>query len=167
MKQSLSSLFLLIFAFSFSQIQLKVISSKNQKPIYNASVYCDDNLLGKTNANGELSFKTKCKKVDILANNFESEEADIKKLMQISLKPSSEKTGNIDRIVLTDKSDPKALKMLDELLKRYKENSPKALDSYDFKSYSKISIDFDKDSIAEVLEMTVDEARDLFLRIRR
>ena len=43
MKQSLSSLFLLIFAFSFSQIQLKVISSKNQKPIYNASVYCDDN----------------------------------------------------------------------------------------------------------------------------
>ena len=101
MKQSLSSLFLLIFAFSFSQIQLKVISSKNQKPIYNASVYCDDNLLGKTNANGELSFKTKCKKVDILANNFESEEADIKKLMQISLKPSSEKTGNIDRIVLT------------------------------------------------------------------
>ena len=148
MKQSLSSLFLLIFAFSFSQIQLKVISSKNQKPIYNASVYCDDNLLGKTDANGNLTFKTKCKKVDILANNFESEEADVKKIMQISLKPSSEKTGNIERIVLSDKSDPKALKMLDELLKRYKENSPKALDSYDFKSYSKISIDFDKDSVA-------------------
>ena len=89
MKQTLSSLFLLIFAFSFSQTQLKIISSKNQKPIYNASVYCDDNLLGKTNSNGELSFKTKCKKVDILANNFESEEADVKKIMQISLKPSS------------------------------------------------------------------------------
>ena len=110
MKQTLSSLFLLIFTFSFSQIQLKIISSKNQKPIYNASVYCDDNLLGKTDANGNLTFKTKCKKVDILANNFVSEEADVKKIMQISLKPSSEKTGNIERIVLSDKSDPKALK---------------------------------------------------------
>ncbi len=148
MRQTLSSLFLLIFVFSFSQTQLKIINSKNQKPIYNASVYCDDNLLGKTDTNGNLSFKTKCKKVDILANNFESEEADVKKLMQISLKPSSEKTGNIERIVLSDKSDPKALKMLDELLKRYKENSPKALESYNFKSYSKISIDFDKDSVA-------------------
>lgn len=147
MKQTLSSLFLLIFVFSFSQNQLKVISEKNKKPIYNASVYCDDDLIGKTNSNGELSFKTKCKKVDILANNFESEETEVKKTMTVSLKPSTEKTGNIDRVVLTDKSDPKALKMLDELLKRYKENSPKSLNSYLFKSYSKISIDFDRDSI--------------------
>ena len=44
MKQTLSSLFIMIFAFSFSQNQLKVINSKNQKPIYNASVYCDDDL---------------------------------------------------------------------------------------------------------------------------
>ncbi len=78
--------------------------------MYNASVYCDDNLLGKPDSNGELSFKTKCKKVDIFANNFESEEADAKKLMQISLKPSSEKTGNIRPYCFNDKSDPKALK---------------------------------------------------------
>jgi len=152
MKQTLSSLFLLIFAFSFSQTQLKIISSKNQKPIYNASVYCDDNLLGKTDANGNLTFKTKCKKVDILANNFEDKEAEVKKEMQISLKPSSEKTGNIDRIVLKDKSDARALKILDEVNKRYKENSPQSLDTYNFKSYSKISMDVDKDSLSTYKE---------------
>ena len=45
-------------------------------------------------------FKTKCKKVDILANNFEDKEAEVKKEMEISLKPSSEKTGNIEKIIL-------------------------------------------------------------------
>ena len=117
--------------------------------MYNAAVYCDDDLLGKTDANGKLTFKTKCKKVDILANNFEDKEAEVRKEMQISLKPSSEKTGNIDRIVLNDKSDAKALKILDEFNKNHKKNSPQALDSYQFKSYSKISIDVDQDSIAD------------------
>ena len=147
MKQTLSSLFIMIFAFSFSQNQLKVINSKNQKPIYNASVYCDDDLLGKTDANGNLSFKTKCKKVEIFANNFEDKEVEVKKSMEIALKPSSEKSGNIDIIVLSGKSDAKALKILDEVYKRHKENAPQSLDSYDFKSYSKISMDVDKDSI--------------------
>ena len=81
MKQTLFSLFLFIFTFNFSQNQLKLVNSKNQKPIYNASVYCEDNLLGKTDANGNLTFKTKCKKVDILANNFEDKEAEVRKEM--------------------------------------------------------------------------------------
>ena len=134
MKQTLSALFFLFFTLYFSQNQLQVINAKNQKAVYNAAVYCDDDLLGKTDANGKLTFKTKCKKVDILANNFEDKEAEVRKEMQISLKPSSEKTGNIDRIVLNDKSDAKALKILDEFNKNYKKNSPQALDSYQFKS---------------------------------
>lgn len=147
MKQALSTLFLFFFTIYFSQNQLHIISAKNEKPIYNASVYCDDNLLGKTDANGNLTFKTKCKKVEILANNFEDKETDVKKEMKVSLQPTSEKSGNIDRVLITDKSDAKALKILDEVNKRYKENSPKSLDSYDFKSYSKLSIDVDKDSL--------------------
>ena len=134
MKQTLFSLFLFIFTFNFSQNQLKLVNSKNQKPIYNASVYCDDNLLGKTDANGNLTFKTKCKKVDILASNFEDKEINLQKEMKISLQPTSEKTGNIEKIVLNDKSDTRALKILDEVNKRYKENSPQSLDAYDFKS---------------------------------
>ncbi|OCW72229.1 DUF5686 family protein [Elizabethkingia anophelis] len=148
MKQALSTLLLFFVSFYFSQTQLKVINADNKKPVPDASVYCDDNLLGKTNQNGILTFKTKCKKVDILANDFEDEEAAVSKEMLVSLKPTSEKTKSINRVTIADKSDPRALKILDELLKRYKENSPQSLDSYNFKSYSKISIDFDKDSIS-------------------
>ncbi|AZI69598.1 DUF5686 family protein [Cloacibacterium normanense] len=152
MKKTLSALFLLIFTLYFSQNQLQVINAKNQKAVYNAAVYCDDDLLGKTDANGKLTFKTKCKKVEIFANNFEDKEVSVQKEMKVSLAPSKEKTGNIDKVILTDKSDAKALKILDEFNKNYKKNSPQALDSYQFKSYSKISIDVDKDSLSTYKE---------------
>lgn len=147
MTKLLSSLFLLFTVLFFGQSQLKVLNKTNGQPIQNAAIYCDDNLLGKTNHEGILSFKTKCKKVEILASNFEDALADVKKTMEISLLPLSEKRDNIDRVIITDKSDPRALKILDELNKRAKENSPKSLDSYNFKSYSKFSIDVDQDSI--------------------
>lgn len=152
MKQTLFSLFLFIFTLNFSQNQLKVVNEKNQKPLENVAIYCDDNLIGKTNSSGTLSFKTKCKKIDLIADNFESEEAEVKKNMEILLKPSSEKTKNINKIILIDKSDTRALKILDEVDKHYKENSPKSLESYNFKSYSKISMDIDKDSIKNYQE---------------
>ncbi|MCD9855998.1 hypothetical protein LUD75_14825 [Epilithonimonas sp. JDS] len=131
----------------FGQSQVKVLNKANKQPIENASVYCDDNLLGKTNYEGILTFKTKCKKVEILASNFEDITVDVTKSMDVRMHLLSEKSSNIDRVVITDKSDPKALKILDELNKREKENAPKSLDSYDFKSYSKFSIDVDKDSV--------------------
>ncbi|KFF07618.1 DUF5686 family protein [Chryseobacterium luteum] len=147
MTKLLSPLFLFFSVLYFGQLQLKVFSKADKKPIQNAAVYCDDNLLGKTNYDGVLSFKTKCKKVEILASNFEDVTVDIKKLMDVAMQPLSEKQNNIDRVVITDKSDPRALKILDEVNKREKENSPKSLDIYQFKSYSKFSFDVDKDSI--------------------
>lgn len=147
MTKLLSALFLFCTALFFSQSQVKVLNKVSKQPVQNAAVYCDDNLLGKTNHEGSLSFKTKCKKVEILASNFEDVLADVKKSMEIQMQPLSEKMDNIDRVVITDKSDPKALKILDEVNKRAKENSPKSLDSYNFKSYTKFSIDVDKDSV--------------------
>ena len=44
----------------------------------------------------------------------------VQKEMKVSLTPSKEKTGNIDKVILTDKSDAKALKILDEFNKNYK-----------------------------------------------
>lgn len=120
MKQTLSALFLSFSTLYFSQNQLQVINAKNQKAVYNAAVYCEDDLLGKTDANGKLTFKTKCKKVEIFANNFEDKEVSVQKEMKVSLTPSKEKTGNIDKVILTDKSDAKALKILDEFNKNYK-----------------------------------------------
>lgn len=147
MTKFLSPLFLFFAAIVFGQTQLKVVNKADKQPVYNAAVYCDDALLGKTDLNGALSFKTKCKKVEILASNFEDVTADVRKNMEVAMQPLSEKRGNIDRVVINDKSDPRALKILDELNKRAKENSPKSLESYNFKSYAKYSIDLDKDSI--------------------
>ena len=100
----------IFFTLYFSQNQLQVINAKNQKAVYNAAVYCYDDLLGKTDANGKLTFKTKCKKVEIFANNFEDKEVSVQKEMKVSLTPSKEKTGNIDKVILTDKSDAKSTK---------------------------------------------------------
>lgn len=147
MTKLLSPLFLFFTVLFFGQTQLKVFNKNSKQPIQNVAVYCDDNLLGKTNHEGILSFKTKCKKVEILASNFEDALAEVKKSMEISMKPLSEKLDNIDRVIITDKSDARALKILDEVNKRAKENSPKSLDTYNFKSYTKFSIDVDKDSI--------------------
>jgi hypothetical protein len=147
MSKLLSTLFLFSTVLFFGQIQLKVLNKSTKQPIHNAAVYCDDELLGKTDFNGVLSFKTKCKKVEVLASNFEDVLADVKKSMEISMRPLSEKMDNIDKVIINDKSDTRALKILDEVNKRAKENSPKSLDSYNFKSYSKFSIDVDKDSI--------------------
>lgn len=147
MTKLLSTLLLFSSLLFFGQIQLKVIDKTTKQPIQNAAVYCEDDLLGKTDFNGNLSFKTKCKKVEILASNFEDVMSDVNKSMEVSMQPLSEKVGKIDKVVINDKSDLRALKMLDEVNKRAKENSPKSLDSYNFKSYSKFSIDVDKDSI--------------------
>ncbi|WP_083206678.1 DUF5686 family protein [Chryseobacterium sp. CBo1] len=147
MTKLLSALFLLSALLFFGQTQLKVLSKSTKEPVPNAAVYCDDELLGKTDYSGNLSFKTKCKKVEILASNFEDISVDVKKNMEISMIPLSEKRSNIDRVVIQDKSDPRALRILDEVNKKAKENSPKSLDSYHFKSYSKFSIDVDKDSV--------------------
>ncbi len=147
MTKLLSTLFLFFSALVFSQSEIKVFNKVSKQPVHNAAVYCDDDLLGKTDFNGHLSFKTKCKKVEILASNFEDALADVKKSMEVQMQPLSEKMDNIDRVIIQDKSDPRALRILDEVNKRAKENSPKSLDSYNFKSYTKFSIDVDKDSI--------------------
>lgn len=147
MTKLLSSLLLFAVFFCFAQNQIKILNQKTQQPVTGAAVYCDDDLLGKTNIYGILNFKTKCKKVEIIANNFEDAVVDVKKNMEISLIPLSEKMSNIDKVIITNKSDDRALKILDEVNKREKENSPKSLESYDFKAYSKYSIDVDKDTI--------------------
>lgn len=166
MAKFLSPLFLFVTVLLFGQTQLKVFNKNSKQPIQNAAVYCDDNLLGKTDHEGILNFKTKCKKVEILASNYEDVMADVKKSMEIPMKPLSEKMDNIDKVVITDKSDPRALRILDELDKRAKDNSPKSLDSYNFKSYSKFSIDVDKDSIG-IFKNFIDVRKDSLSRIEK
>lgn len=130
-----------------SQSKIIVKNAANQQPISGATVKCGKTILGKTNTSGELEFKTKCKKADVSAKGFYEDEVVVDKVMEIFLSTEDPKTKTIQTVVLEDKSDPEALRILREVNNRYKENSPQSLPSYSFKSYEKISLDIDEDSI--------------------
>ncbi|WP_449387948.1 hypothetical protein [Chryseobacterium lineare] len=62
---------------------------------------------------------------------------------------SQSKVTSIEAVVIEDKSDPRALEILKKVNQLFRENSPKTLDSYSYKSYEKISLDIDEDSITQ------------------
>ncbi|SIQ60911.1 hypothetical protein SAMN05880574_1189 [Chryseobacterium sp. RU37D] len=62
---------------------------------------------------------------------------------------SQSKVTSIEGVIIQDKSDPKALEILKKVNHFFRENSPKTLDSYSYKSYEKVSLDIDEDSISQ------------------
>ncbi len=131
----------------FSQSKIIVRNSGDQSAIPNATILCNDRAIGKTDASGTLNFKTKCKKVEVSARGYYEDDVVVDKVMEVFLSKSDPKTKNIQTVILEDKSDPRALEILRKINENYKQNSPLSLDSYSFKSYEKISLDFDEDSI--------------------
>ncbi|WP_343607802.1 DUF5686 family protein [Chryseobacterium oranimense] len=131
----------------FSQSKIIVKNSGDQSPIMNATVTCNNKTVGKTDASGILVFKTKCKKVEVSANGFQDDDVVVDKVMEVFLTKADPNIKNIQTIVLDDKSDPRALEILRKVNENYKQNSPQSLESYSFKSYEKISLDIDEDSI--------------------
>ena len=164
----MGKIFVLFFSFVFvgifSQSKIVVKESGTEFPISDAEIFCNKKLLGKTDENGILNFRTKCKKVKISANGFYEDDAVVDKFIEISLSKTDPKTQNIETVVLEDKSDPRALEILKKVNDNYKNNSPKSLDSYSFKSYEKISYDLDEDSIQHYnsfLEKRLDSLKNL------
>ena len=141
----------IVFSFLFLNIKKKkkitVFSAGNNLPITGATVYCNNKFLGKTNAQGFLQFRANCKKVNVKAPGFFEDEAVVDKVMEVVLSRSDPKTQSIQGVIIDDKSDPLALEILRKVNDNYKINSPQSLDSYAFKSYEKISLDIDEDSI--------------------
>lgn len=133
--------------FYFSQSKIIVKQSGTEISVPNATVKCGNKTLGKTNSEGILEFRTKCKKVSVSAYGFFEDDVVVDKVMEVFLSKADPKIQNIQTVVLEDKSDPRALEILKKVNENYKTNSPKSLDSYSFKSYEKISFDFDEDSI--------------------
>lgn len=131
----------------FGQSKITVIQSETHTPISGASVSCKGKIIGKTDQKGFLEFSTKCKIVEVKATGFYEEEITVEPSMTISLTKEDPKTKSIEAVIINDKSDPKALAIIRKVNENYKENSPQSLDSYSFKSYEKISVDFDQDSI--------------------
>lgn len=147
----MKKIFILLLSFGylsiFSQSKVIVRNSGDQSPISNATVSCNSKIIGRTDGSGTSVFKTKCKKVEISAKGFQNDDIVVDKVMEVFLMKADPNVENIQAIVLEDKSDPRALEILRKVNENYNENSPKSLESYAFKSYEKISLDFDEDSI--------------------
>jgi hypothetical protein len=125
------------------------VDDASQKPVFNAKVSCDNTIIGYTNQQGVLEFKTECKNIDIDADSYQKETISVESSMEISLLKKSSKTTSIEAVVIEDKSDPRALEILKKVNKLFNENSPKSLGSYSYKSYEKISLDIDEDSLSQ------------------
>ncbi|MGI9582199.1 hypothetical protein ACR1PO_13350 [Chryseobacterium sp. RRHN12] len=121
----------------------------SQKPVFKAKVSCDNTVIGYTNEQGILEFKTGCKNIDIEADSYQKESLTVESSMEVSLLKKTSRTTNIEAVVIEDKSDPRALEILKKVNKLWKENSPKSLGSYSYKSYEKISLDIDEDSLSQ------------------
>lgn len=147
MKNIFIILLFLSFNIAFSQSRIVVKSAVDESAVSGAVVKCNNQLIGKTDQSGTLVFKTKCKKVEVSAAGFYQDEVVVDQLMEVFMTTTEVKTREIQTVVLQDKSDPRALEILRKINDNYKENSPQSLDSYSYKSYEKISLDFDEDSI--------------------
>ena len=147
MKKSFAiSLFVLGGLFSAQQ-RIEVKSIKTNSPIDNAEITCNKKVVGKTNAKGIYNFNEKCRSIEVSAVGYYLEDADVTKKMVVYLTPEDKDINHISAVVISDKSDPKALALLKLVNDNYEKNSPNSLSSYAFKSYDKISLDLDKDSI--------------------
>lgn len=147
MKKLLYFLIIIFSNIAFAQNRLRVSEAGNGNPVRGASVFCNNKLIGKTNYEGILNFKTKCSKVDVKSAGFYEDEVVVDRVMEAVLAKEDPKVQSIETVLINDNSDPLALAILKKVNENYKDNSPQSLDSYSFKSYEKISLDLDEDSI--------------------
>lgn len=149
MKRVLAFIFFWMFVFGYSQSKVRVVDEVEKTPIPNAEISCHGKIIGHTDNEGTLEFKTKCRSIEVQAANYQKETALAEDYIEISLLKKSSRTTAIETIILQDKSDPRALEILKRVNQLFKENSPKSLSSYSYKSYEKVSLDIDEDSISQ------------------
>ena len=140
-------LLLLFSTLLFSQSKIIVKDSETHSPVSNATVSCDQAALGRTNTSGILYFTSDCKKVTVSAPEYKEASYLSDKVIEVFLIRKEPKTKSIEGVVLSDKSDPRALEILQKVNDNYNQNSPQSLESYAYKSYEKIALDLDQDSI--------------------
>lgn len=149
MKNITVFLFIFLSSFIFAQSQLTVLSAGNRKAISGAKVTCNNKILGYTDTSGVLKFKSKCVKVNVYSKGFIEDEVVVDSKMELVLVKDDASINSIEGVVLDDKSDPRALRILNLVNDKYKDNSPKSLESYSYKSYDKIAYDINTDSLSD------------------
>ena len=147
MKNHLTLLLFCLAVLYNAQSKITVVRAGEATPINRAYISCNGKIIGYTNADGILNFKTKCRQVDVKAPGYYEDEAVVDKVMQVSLSRTDPKTQSIEGVIISDKSDPRALEILRKVNANYENNSPGSLSSYRYKSYQKISVDIDEDSL--------------------
>lgn len=150
----------LFLNFFYSQISIKVIDRDTKAPIAAASVNCEDRQIGITNKDGIFSTKEKCSAISIIHPKYYLETVLLEANITVTLTKKEDKLQSIEGVIIKDESDPRALAILNKVNDNYAKNSPKSLDSYTYKSYEKISMDIDEDSINtynQTLKETVKE----------
>ncbi|EJL73009.1 hypothetical protein [Chryseobacterium populi] len=149
MKRVLLVIFFWTSVFGYSQSKITVIDESDKTPVSQAEILCNGKIIGRTDSQGILEFKTQCRSVEIRASHYQKETVPVDDNMEVSLLKNSSKTTTIETVILEDKSDPRALDILKKVNQNFKDNSPKSLESYTYKSYEKVSLDIDEDSISQ------------------
>lgn len=149
MKHFTLIIFIFCFGFFSAQSKIKVTESVTGKPLAKASVTCENKFLGFTDIDGELQFRSKCRSVKIKAQGFYTEDVLVEDVMLVKFAKLEDDMQEIEGVIINDKSDPKAILLLEKVNENYEKNSPKSLPSYSYKSYEKISVDIDQDSIRQ------------------
>ncbi|TWP24884.1 hypothetical protein ETU10_02685 [Apibacter muscae] len=137
-------IFLISTEFIKAQIDIKVINIENNQPIINASVFDKlNNYLGVTNEDGifKVLDTKKYERIIIKIPGFEEKIVATGKL---------NKSVYLFRKGLKLKSDLKATKILKKMWDNRNLNSPDHLDSYEFDSYVKFSIEAPSDSVSYI-----------------
>lgn len=147
MKKLILFLAFIITNYTLAQSVLIVESAVDNMPLSGVTIKCKDQLLGKTDNNGKFETRTKCNTLSISLPGYYSETVLLQTKMKANLAKIDNKIQSIETVIIKDESDPKALAILKKVQDNFKENSPRSLDSYSFKSYEKFSMDIDEDSI--------------------
>ncbi len=143
-------LFLSIFGFQilgFAQQKI-IIKNENGKGIYNAKVRCSGKIIATTDSDGIAEFNTTCLQLSVFAKGYKEEDIVADRLIEVQLSKITSEEFNMETVVIETKSNREALRILDEVNSKFKENHPESLPSYAYKSYEKISVDIDQDSLS-------------------
>ncbi|MEC5394406.1 DUF5686 family protein [Bergeyella sp. RCAD1439] len=146
-KNFITGLLVFLTAFCSAQSFIKVYGAGDRRPLAGATIACNGKIVAKTDASGEAKFRTKCRQVEVRAKGYYEDDVLVDKVMEATLAKEDPKTASIAKIVLADKSDERALAILEKVNEHYAQNLPTSLPSYSYKSYEKISLDLDRDSI--------------------
>lgn len=149
MKYAFTFLLLCASTLLFGQSKITVNSAIDQKPVQGAKISCRGQALGLTDTEGHFFTKNKCGNFTIYAPNFEEIEIAAKPELNVKLQPQDKDIKSIESLNIEDKSDPRALKLLNLVDDHYMKNSPQSLPSYSYQSYRKISYDLAPESLAD------------------